>query len=168
MNETHTPRLTVAIPTYRREQVLLDSVRYVSELSPKPFELLVVDQTALHERSVAAQLKQWNEDGTIRWIQLTEPSIPRAMNRALVDAAGEIVLFLDDDIVPDAALIAAHLHAHEVHSGAPIAGRVLQPWLRPRHHLMKLRRFILPILFRRPRKSSWEVIFQFIAPPLYE
>ena len=38
-------QVSVAIPTYRREKVLLDTVRFVQALTPPPAEILVLDQT---------------------------------------------------------------------------------------------------------------------------
>jgi GT2 family glycosyltransferase len=50
------------------------------------------------------------------------------MNRGLREARGEIVLFLDDDIVPSPNLIEAHREAYERYPEAwAVAGRVLQP-----------------------------------------
>ena len=58
------------------------------------------------------------------------PSIPRAMNHALLVARYDIVLFLDDDIIPDEGLILAHKELHRATSPENIivAGRVIQPW----------------------------------------
>jgi GT2 family glycosyltransferase len=50
------------------------------------------------------------------------------MNAALVAATQPIVLFVDDDIVPEPDLLAGHLAGHLAHPDAIIAGRVLQPW----------------------------------------
>jgi GT2 family glycosyltransferase len=38
------------------------------------------------------------------------------------------VLFVDDDIVPEADLIRAHLGAHALSKGRIVAGRIIQPW----------------------------------------
>src|SRR5206468_5389515 len=54
-------------------------------------------------------------------------SIPGAMNQGLLEARQNIVLFLDDDIVPFPDLISEHAKAHRDGSRL-IAGRVLQPW----------------------------------------
>jgi GT2 family glycosyltransferase len=120
--------LTVAIPTYRRERVLLDTLRHLSGLAERPREILVVDQTLQHEPETQEELERLHQSGTIRWLVLREPSIPKAMNLALLESREEIVLFLDDDIRPEPELLAAHCAAHEFHPGALIAGRVIQPW----------------------------------------
>lgn len=120
--------LTIAIPTYQREETLVETIAHVLAIAPDEFELLIIDQTPRHEPDVTAALSAWNESGGIRWLQSDVPSITQAMNRALIEAKGEIVLFLDDDLVPDQDLFTSHLAAHEQERASLIAGRVLQPW----------------------------------------
>jgi GT2 family glycosyltransferase len=120
--------LSVAIPTYGRDQVLVDTLSSLLALDPAPAEILVLDQTREHVPEVTASLHEWDAAGQIRWIRLSEPSIPGSMNRGLLDANHDIVLFLDDDIQPEPGLIGAHLAAHRDHAAALVAGRVIQPW----------------------------------------
>ena len=125
---SQTAEVSIIIPTYRRDQVLVDTVRDLLALDPPPAEILVLDQTPEHTPDVAAALRDWDFAGRIRWLRLPEPSIPRAMNRGLLEARQEIVLFLDDDIRPEPELLQAHLAAHREHDAALVAGRILQPW----------------------------------------
>ncbi|KEF42969.1 MAG: hypothetical protein ER33_03625 [Cyanobium sp. CACIAM 14] len=120
--------LSLAIPTYGRDQVLVDSVAALLALDPPPFELLVVDQTPRHDAATEAQLAAWQSEGRIRWLRLPTPSITGAMNHALQEARGDRVLFLDDDILPGPDLLAAHERAGQADPDAMLAGRVLQPW----------------------------------------
>jgi len=120
--------VTVAIPTYRREKVLLETVDYLLALNPGPAEIILVDQTIEHEKATAEKLAELNNGGRIRWIKLPAPSITHAMNQALSLAKQEVVLFLDDDIRPEENLIAAHHAAHQTHADILVAGRVIQPW----------------------------------------
>jgi GT2 family glycosyltransferase len=120
--------VSVVIPTYQREQVLLDTVRNLLAIQPPAVEILVMDQTIRHGTTVDDQLSTWEIAGRIRWLLLTEPSIPRAMNQGLLAASHEIVLFLDDDIRPEPGLLCAHLAAHRETGAALVAGRVIQPW----------------------------------------
>ena len=121
-------QLSVAIPTYGREDVLLASVAALLALDPPPEELLLLDQTPDHEPATTEQLIRWAERGLIGWIRLPAPSIPKAMNQGLLKARGERVLFLDDDIWPDSQLLQAHRQGGKECPAALIAGRVLQPW----------------------------------------
>jgi len=120
--------LTAAIPTYGRDRVLLETVEALLALESPPWELLVVDQTPRHDEATEARLTELAAGGRLRWLRLTRPSITAAMNRALQEARGDRVLFLDDDIRPDPELLVAHGRAAEAAPEAMVAGRVLQPW----------------------------------------
>jgi len=121
-------KLTVAIPTYGRDGVLTASIADLLALDPPPWELLIVDQTPCHDEDTEQRLARWHQEGRIRWIRLDRPSITGAMNRALQEARGDRILFLDDDIRPDPALLRAHQQAGERNPEVMVAGRVLQPW----------------------------------------
>jgi GT2 family glycosyltransferase len=123
--------ISVAIPTFLREHVLLHTVEYLLRQNPKPDEILVVDQTLHHEPQTEDQLQRWYSEGQIRWIRLDKPSIPAAMNRALISAKHDIVLFLDDDIVPRSELIATHVKNYSDPLICGVAGQVLQPGQQP-------------------------------------
>lgn len=119
-------RLSVVIPTYQREAVLLDSLHQLIQLKPAPAEIIVVDQTPQHEANTEQGLQLLEARGAIRWLRRTQPSIPAAMNAGLLAARSDVVLFLDDDIRPHAGLVSAHLEAQSLHPGL-VAGQVLQP-----------------------------------------
>src|SRR5262249_29179850 len=120
--------ISLVIPTYRRDEILVATIRHLLDLDPKPAEILVLDQTEKHHESVEKTLRDWDVAGAIRLIHLTKPSIPRAMNRGLCEASQHLVLFVDDDIVPEKAFHLRHLDALESTGAALIAGRVVQPW----------------------------------------
>lgn len=121
-------RLTVVIPTYGRGKILLDTVRSLRNLDVPPHEIIIADQTRHHESEIESALQELASAGAIRWLRLAQPSIPHAMNRGLLAANNEIVLFLDDDIAPVGPLIEAHLKAYVDFSVDVVAGRVIQPW----------------------------------------
>lgn len=120
--------ISIIIPTYGREQVLIDTLEALLELPEPADEIIVVDQTPVHEPEVRRRLEFLSENESIRWLKQAEPSIPKAMNRGALEAKAELLLFLDDDIVPDANLLGAHRQADEARRGDIVAGRVLQPW----------------------------------------
>ncbi|MEB3172415.1 MAG: glycosyltransferase [Cyanobacteriota bacterium] len=127
--------LSIVIPTFGREQVLVDTI---AALEPQrqalgcASELLVVDQTPMHEPATTQALSQWQQQGRLRWLRLSRPHLTRAMNTGLVQARGETVLFLDDDIEPRPGLLAGHLEAHRRYPQAwAVVGQVLQPGQRP-------------------------------------
>lgn len=124
-------KLTVAIPTYNRGAILADTIDRLLVLTPRADEIVIVDQTKQHPPGIAARLAEWNANGDIRHITLPQPSIPHAMNVALEAATSELVLFLDDDLIPDRALLAHHRAAYRDESIWACAGQVLQPGEEP-------------------------------------
>ena len=123
--------IAIAVPTYQREQVLIDTLGSLLALDPPAAELLVADQTPRHQRAVEQQLRQWEAAGRIRLLRLPNPSVTEAMNTALREAAHPIVLFLDDDIVPHRGLIGAHAGSYGTEAVWAVAGQVLQPGQEP-------------------------------------
>jgi GT2 family glycosyltransferase len=123
--------VSVVIATYGRNAVLVDTIRRVLELDPPASELLVVDQTPAHSPPVERELEELAAAGAIEWIRLDAPSIPRAMNVGLLRADSDIVLFLDDDVIPAPGLVAAHRAAHGRSGVGVVAGQVLQPGEEP-------------------------------------
>jgi GT2 family glycosyltransferase len=122
------PTISVIIPTYQREEVLLDTIRIVLAQQQKPFELLIVDQSPTHTKQTTEQLEQFHREGSIRWIRLEKPSIPKSMNHGLQVAKGDIVLFLDDDITASDSLLGYHANEHKEYSDCvAVVGQVLQP-----------------------------------------
>jgi GT2 family glycosyltransferase len=127
--------ISAAIATYGREEVLLATVEQLLALARPPDEIVVVDQSAAHEPETARRLAGWHEHGRIRWRRRATPSIPAALNEALLAARGELVLVLDDDVELAGEIVQAHEQAHEqAHAAgatAIVAGQVLQPGERP-------------------------------------
>src|SRR2546429_2270012 len=76
--------LTVAIPTYGREKVLIDSIHHLLSLNCANIEILVLDQSAFHLPEVQRELATLHGFGRVRWLRLREPSIPKAMNCGLI------------------------------------------------------------------------------------
>lgn len=124
------PSLSVAIPTYQREAVLVETLRSLAPLIGLNDELLIVDQTQRHTPETDKVLGDLQQAGKLVWIRAAEASITRAMNTALLQAKGEVVVFLDDDITPDRELLERHRAVHAQLSDVSwlVAGRVIQPW----------------------------------------
>ena len=129
-----TASISIVIPTLDRGELLLETVRMLLELVEPADELMLVDQTPDPPADVAEQLQAMEQSGAIRWIRLERPSIPHAMNVGLQAARSPIVLFLDDDIIPDAQLVAAHRAKHancDPERVWGVVGQVLQPGEEP-------------------------------------
>ncbi len=121
--------LTIAIPTYNRGAIVVETVRRLLLLKPAA-TVIVVDQTAADTPGLA----RWHDQGAIRWVRLPQPSIPRAMNTALRTATTPLVLFLDDDVEPSPGIVSAHLEAHTNPAVWAVVGQILEQGESPAHH----------------------------------
>lgn len=121
-------KLSVAIPTYRRSEAIVNTISQVLTLKHRPEQILVLDQTERHSKEAKSKLTALQERGDIIWQRLNAPSIPRAMNIALVECASDIVLFLDDDIEITSEIVYEHIQAHKQKNALVVIGKIRQPW----------------------------------------
>jgi GT2 family glycosyltransferase len=112
--------ITIAIPTYNRQEI---AVLTIERLLLFGVPIIVVDQTPAPHEPLAGL--------PIRLIRLPEPSIPHAMNIAVEAAQTDIVLFVDDDVVPSPRLVDGHVEAYRDPDVWAVVGQVLQPGEEP-------------------------------------
>ncbi len=131
--------VSVVIPTYNR----LDQLR--STLDG------LAAQRGLAEPPEVVVVSDGSSDGTDEFLQSPECPLPvvalrqenagpaAARNRGVRAATGDLVVFLDDDVVPAPDLLATHLRHHQASGGdstvviGPMitpADEVLSPWVR--------------------------------------
>lgn len=123
--------VAVAIPTFGRDGVLLDTIEQFRGQLPPPDEILVIDQTPAHLPETEAALAAMDRAGSIRWIRLSEPSQPAALNVALRSTRLPIVLMVDDDIRVGRDFVASHVRNYDDPRVWGVAGQVLQPGEEP-------------------------------------
>ena len=126
------PTVAVAIPTYRREQVLVDTLNQVLEQQPPPNEIIVVDQTPVHEPGTEAFLRRTAATGRLIWLRQETPNLPQARNRALGVSSCDVVIFVDDDVVLPQGFVARHQSRYTDASVSAVAGRIEQEVWRER------------------------------------
>jgi GT2 family glycosyltransferase len=131
-NKKNISTISVILPTYFREEVLMDTIHFILfNQSINPNQLIVVDQTIKHTDTVQRALQGLHDNNSIKWLRTSPPSQPRAMNIGLLESVSDIALFLDDDIIPDSELIKTHLEAYQADSSIwAVAGKIIQPWQR--------------------------------------
>ncbi len=103
------PLVSVIIPTYKREQALVDSIEDVLKQDYPHFEVIVVDQTLEHTTEVESFLHSASDNKQIKWYRVDWASLPKARNYGVNRAEGEIVIFIDDDVQLEEDYIANHI-----------------------------------------------------------
>jgi glycosyltransferase involved in cell wall biosynthesis len=116
-------KVTVVITTYNRQKILEKAIRaYLHQRRPLPdFEMLVVDdgstdgtEEAVARHTVAAAVP-------IRFFRQENRGLAAARNSGIRRVDSEILLFVDDDIIPSEDLVAEHLRWHEEHPQPNVA-----------------------------------------------
>ena len=124
MSRPPAPRLSVVVPTYRREALLCRTLADLLRQAWPDVEVIVVDQTPVHEPATQAYLDALAS--RIVLLRQARPSVVAAANAGTRAATGAVVVFVDDDIrIDDPAFLAAHAANYGDPAVAGVAGRVL-------------------------------------------
>jgi glycosyltransferase involved in cell wall biosynthesis len=93
-SQSNSLSLSILIPTYGRDHVLIDTISALLALPPPgPNEIVILDQSSHHSEECEAQLSRWHQSQKIRLMRLPTPSITIAMNLGLVVAKSTRVVF---------------------------------------------------------------------------
>lgn len=116
---TTRPAVAALIPTHgRRERLpeLLDAVL------AEPFAEVLVVVNGGDDGSAALLRERAAEDDRLRPLTIEEASKPAAAKRGLEEASSDVILILDDDVLPRPGLAAGHARHHAAAGGRVIVG----------------------------------------------
>ena len=137
------PRITVAIPTFRRPERLrgaIASVRAQCGLAAHEYGILIIDNAP--EESACAIAKSFPAGGApIRYVHEAQCGPAHARNRAVQEAHAEFIAFLDDDETASPGWLAALLHAINANEADAAFGPVIARFdFPPQRHVDFVRR----------------------------
>ncbi|MGB5596881.1 MAG: hormogonium polysaccharide biosynthesis glycosyltransferase HpsN [Crocosphaera sp.] len=120
------PSISLIIPSYRREQILKDTLEDVLKQDYPNLEIIVVDQTPTHDPAIQTYLENLAKTHKIKWFRINWASLPGARNYGVRRSQGEIIVFIDDDVQLPSNYLYTHAAVYQKNSeiGA-VAGRVL-------------------------------------------
>lgn len=109
----HQPAVSVVIPTYNRRRRLAAALSGLAAQEPVDggFEVIVVDDGSTDGTTDYLSSSMTPLRVTARRQPNSGPAAAR--NRGIEAAKGELVVFIDDDVVPVPGFLASHLHRHE-------------------------------------------------------
>jgi len=99
--------ITVAICTYRRNRLLTDCLTALTSQTVSGFTIMVIDNDCNQDCAIIA--KKFNA----RYYEEPIIGLSSARNKAIQETKNAILLFLDDDAIPDNNLIIATLSSFE-------------------------------------------------------
>lgn len=110
-------RVSLLLPTVDRPEAIYNLLRHLEHQSTPPHEIIVVDQSARPAERVAAMAK-------IRYHRIAQRGLPNARNVGASLATGDVVLYLDDDSIPDRDLVRFHAENYDDPKVDGVGGRV--------------------------------------------
>ena len=116
-------RATVVICTRNRAQVLgraLESFTQLRVPAGTRWEVLVVDNGSTDD--TPASIARYGERLPLRATYEPEPGLSHARNRAVAEARGEYLIWIDDDAVPRSEWLTEYLSAFDTYPNAAIFG----------------------------------------------
>ncbi len=123
---TGLPRYSIVIPTYNRREVVLNTLRHVGELRLSwPVEVIVVVDGSTDGSAEA--LSALPLSVPLRVISQPNAGAAAARNAGARAAQGEIVLFLDDDMIVEADLLLEHEKVYAAGADAVIGDIPIHP-----------------------------------------
>jgi len=158
------PTVAVAIPTYLRGQVMLETIEQVLAQVPPADEVVVVDQTPEHFPQVQEKLKGWHDSARIKWVRQSTPNLPMARNTALRESSSEVIIFIDDDVVLVPGFVAHHRENYRDRDVVAVAGRTIQAagWATP-HRSKPWPRTLDYVYFRLDGTERVEGVANFVG-----
>jgi glycosyltransferase involved in cell wall biosynthesis len=110
------PRLSVQLCTYNRRPLLARVLKalFHQDLDPGAYEIVLVDDGST-DGSYEDVLARLSPPCAFYLVRQQNAGLARGRNAGLLRARGEIVLFMDDDVIATPQLLGAHLRFHETH-----------------------------------------------------
>ena len=122
------PFVTILIPTYKRAHLIDYVLDGLKKQTYKNFEVLVVLKPS--GDGTEKIVRKWSSNLKIRLIEQKQGYVLDALNLGLKGAMGQIILFLDDDVIPFPNLVKNHVELYGLPNIGGVAGDVLKPPLK--------------------------------------
>jgi GT2 family glycosyltransferase/peptidoglycan/xylan/chitin deacetylase (PgdA/CDA1 family) len=104
-------RCSVVVAAWRRPVLLSNTLASLLNQDYSNFEVVVVCDG--EDSGVLAISREFEKEPRIRWVfHPVNRGLPAARNTGAREVTGDIVLFLDDDVIADPGLLSAHISHH--------------------------------------------------------
>lgn len=121
------PFLTVALCTHNHADRLARTLADLAHVQhpSQPWEFLVIDNASNDATPQLLAAMDWRPTGVeVRVVCEEKLGISNARNRAVSEARGDFLLFMDDDETPDPAWLTAYEQAMHEHQPDALGGRI--------------------------------------------
>ncbi len=126
-------KLSVIVSTYNRRDVLISRCLpsiFRQDLSTDQFEVIIIVDGSTD--GTGAALRELDPPCNLRVVEQPNGGLSRARNNGIAIAQGELVMFIDDDIVCEPDVFRIHVEAHAGMDSVVVHGAIYQaPGLSP-------------------------------------
>ena len=119
------PRFSVIVPTHQRRERVVHNVEALVKQELTSFEVVVVDDGG--SDGTAAALRELDPPFPLTVLEQENSGAAEARNAGARSASGEILLFLDDDMEADRAMLAEHDRCHREGADLVVGDMPLHP-----------------------------------------
>jgi glycosyltransferase involved in cell wall biosynthesis/predicted O-methyltransferase YrrM len=124
--------VTVVVPTYQRQEHVFGALRsLVVQKTDFDFEILVLDNDC--DPKLKADVLDFSGETSIpvRYIPVREIGLHNGRNLGAVEGLGEIIVYIDDDVITPPGWLAAICQPFEDSAVGGVGGKVLPQWETP-------------------------------------
>ncbi|MDD2889777.1 MAG: glycosyltransferase [bacterium] len=120
-------KASIIIPTRNRSWVLKDCISHLSNQSAKDYEIIIIDDASDDNTNdlVSDQQPLTTVHSQLKYIRLPQRiGCWAARNVGIKNASGEIIIFVDSDVLVDKNFISDHLELHKKNPDIAVQGVV--------------------------------------------
>ncbi len=121
-------RATIQLCTYNRAALLARVLEACADqtIEDDAYEIVVVDDGSTDATCEVIEEARRRTTCPFHVVRQSNAGLARARNAGIARAAGERIIFIDDDVLPLPNFVEAHLRAGERHAGAIVRGGAIE------------------------------------------
>jgi glycosyltransferase involved in cell wall biosynthesis len=119
------PAVSIVIPTYNRGEILCQTMSLALAQAYPTFEVIVVDQSPELQETVSRFVSEAGP--RLKYVRRAIPNLPAARNEGVRLASGDIIVFIDDDVLIEPNFIESHVRHFKDDRIGCVAGLMVPP-----------------------------------------
>lgn len=120
---------TVVIPTYNRNQYVLEALQGILEQDTKiQYEVLIMDNACDPVLQKKVETISANTHVPLRYIPVPDVGLHNCRNLATFEGNGEVIVFIDDDIIASPQWLTGICKPFLENDAAGVGGKILPKW----------------------------------------
>lgn len=153
-------KISVIVPTYKGNNRIRRTIRSLKKQEFQGYEIIIVDNSCDKEILKIVEEEALDLGGAERIIYVEEPQIGlhNARHKGAKKAEGEILLYIDDDVMADSRLLFEILKPYSDLSVGCVGGKILPMWeIEPPEWVKEFPKWYLSILDDEegPKEVQW-------------